>query len=214
MKIPTDYLTGYEKARAVDPEEGFRLHRSHARRRPRGRSGGRGPCGPPPGGGDAVHRGRNERRRRQRLKTAPASLRTFFRNAELQPDWLDYEGLRPGVRMFHRNSYTVLVAFVAGVLIEGFTTNIARSFMLTGRVRDKGVRRLGQNNRHMTEIFFPGGLDRHADGWKLSVRIRARSRTAQAPVEQVRRVGQRGLGRTDQRGPSGILDRRLFPPGC
>lgn len=74
--------------------------------------------------------------------------------------------------MFHRNSYTVLVAFVTGVLIEGFTTNIAKSFMLTGRVRDRGVRRLGQNNRHMTEIFFPGGLDRHGDGWKLSVRIR------------------------------------------
>ena len=74
--------------------------------------------------------------------------------------------------MFHRNSYTVLVAYVAGVLIEGFTTNIARSFMLTGRVRDKGVRRLGQNNRHMTEIFFPGGLHQHADGWKLSVRVR------------------------------------------
>ena len=61
---------------------------------------------------------------------------------------------------------------MAGVLIEGFTTNIAKSFMLTGRVRDRGVRRLGQNNRHMTEIFFPGGLDRTGDGWKLSVRIR------------------------------------------
>ena len=74
--------------------------------------------------------------------------------------------------MFHRNSHTVLAAFVAGVLIEGFTTNIARSFMLTGRVRDRGIRRLGQNNRHMTEIFLPGGLQRDGDGWKLSVRIR------------------------------------------
>ena len=74
--------------------------------------------------------------------------------------------------MFHRNSSVVLAAFVAGVLIEGFTINIAKSFFITGRVRDQGVRRLGQNNRHMMEIFFPGGLDRHGDGWKLSVRIR------------------------------------------
>ena len=53
--------------------------------------------------------------------------------------------------MFHRNSQLVLAAFVAGVLIEGFTTNIAKSFLITGRVRDQGVRRLGQNNRHMCE---------------------------------------------------------------
>ena len=46
------------------------------------------------------------------------------------------------------------------------------SFFITGRVRDQGVRRLGQNNRHMMEIFLPGGLYRDGDGWKLSVRIR------------------------------------------
>ncbi len=74
--------------------------------------------------------------------------------------------------MFHRDSKLILVAFVAGVLVEGFTTNIAKSFFVTGRVRDQGVRRLTQNNRHMMDIFLPGGLDRDGDGWKLSVRIR------------------------------------------
>ena len=34
------------------------------------------------------------------------------------------------------------------------------------------MRRLKQNNRHMLEIFLPGGLERYGDGWKLSVRIR------------------------------------------
>ena len=74
--------------------------------------------------------------------------------------------------MFHRNSQVILAAFVTGVLIEGFTTNIAKSFFITGRVRDQGTRRLGQNNRHMMEIFLPGGLYMQGDGWKLSVRIR------------------------------------------
>lgn len=105
------------------------------------------------------------------LDATPA-LRDLFRSAEVEPDWLDREAFEPAIRMFHRNSYTILVAFVAGVLIEGFTTNIAKSFMLTGRVRDRGIRRLGQNNRHMMEIFLPGGMDRDGDGWKLSVRIR------------------------------------------
>ena len=106
------------------------------------------------------------------LKDAPDSLRRFFREAETPPEWLDYSTFAPSVRMFYRNSQIVLAAFVAGVLIEGFTTNIAKSFFITGRVRDQGVRRLGQNNRHMMEIFLPGGMYRHGDGWKLSLRIR------------------------------------------
>ena len=82
--------------------------------------------------------------------------------------------------MFHRNSKLVLAAFVTGVLIEGFTTNIAKSFFTTGRVRDSGVRRLQNNNRHMMDIFLPGGLDRDGDGWKLSVRISSNSRASSA----------------------------------
>ena len=106
------------------------------------------------------------------LKDAPDSLRRLFKEAETPPEWLDYSTFAPSVRMFYRNSQIVLAAFVAGVLIEGFTTNIAKSFFITGRVRDQGVRRLGQNNRHMMEIFLPGGMYRHGDRWKLSLRIR------------------------------------------
>ena len=106
------------------------------------------------------------------LRDAPASLRQFFKEAETPPEWLKYSEFAPAIRMFHRNSQVILAAFVAGVLIEGFTTNIAKSFFVTGRVRDQGIRRLGQNNRHMMEIFFPDGMYRYGDGWKLSVRIR------------------------------------------
>ena len=65
----------------------------------------------------------------------------------------------------------MLAAFVAGVLVEGFATLIAKSFHITGRVATT-TRRLQQNNRHLMEIFFPDGLQRDNDGWKLSVRIR------------------------------------------
>ena len=64
----------------------------------------------------------------------------------------------------------MLVAFVTGVLVEGFSTLIAKSFNITGRVAST-TRRLQQNNRHMMEIFYPGGLYRDGDGWKLSTRI-------------------------------------------
>ena len=96
----------------------------------------------------------------------------FFEQSSTLPDWVDFSEFAPAIRMFHRNSRLVLVAFVGGVLVEGFTTNIAKSFFITGRVRDQGVRRLKQNNRHMMDILLPGGLERLGDGWKLSVRIR------------------------------------------
>ena len=172
MNIPTDYKQGHEEARAVAPDiaDNYIAH-TH--------------IGDPLAEAmteDLAEFSPTESRRlieaamndegEEALRDAPASLRNFFREAETPPEWLDYSRLAPGVRMFHRNSQVILVAFVAGVLIEGFTTNIAKSFFITGRVRDQGVRRLGQNNRHMMEIFLPGGLYRDGDGWKLSVRIR------------------------------------------
>ena len=104
------------------------------------------------------------------LHKAPQALRDFFKNFE-EPPWLVYEAFRPGVRAFHGNVDLMLVAFVTGVLVEGFSTLIAKSFNITGRVAST-KRRLQQNNRHMMEIFFPGGLQRKGDGWKLSMRIR------------------------------------------
>ena len=172
MNIPTDYLEGYEKARKLDPDLADK-YMAHTH------------IGDPLGEAmtdDLAELDTEEQWRliqvamddddEEALRNVPASLRAFFKDAERTPDWLDYAGFAPGVRMFHRDSSVILAAFVAGVLIEGFTTNIAKSFFITGRVRDQGVRRLGQNNRHMTEIFLPGGMYRQGDGWKLSVRIR------------------------------------------
>ena len=172
MKILSDYNEGYPKAREPDPEmaDNYLAH-TH--------------IGDPVAGAmtdDLIDLGESKSWRLiqaamddpggEALQDAPDSVREFFNDAETPPEWLDYASFAPAVRMFHRNSGVVLAAFVAGVLVEGFTTNLAKSFFITGRVRDQGVRRLGQNNRHMTEIFFPGGLYRYGDGWKLSVRIR------------------------------------------
>lgn len=106
------------------------------------------------------------------LRAAPEPVRAFFDSCYNPPDWVDLSSFAPGYRLFHRNTSLVLAGMVAGVLIEGFTTNIAKSFFITGRLRDQGIRRLKQNNRHMLEIFMPGGMERHSDGWGLSVRVR------------------------------------------
>lgn len=78
---------------------------------------------------------------------------------------------RPGILVFNQNVSLMLVAFVTGVLVEGFSTLIAKSFNITKRVASTD-RRLKQNNRQLMEIFYPGGLRRDGDDWKLSTRVR------------------------------------------
>ncbi len=121
------------------------------------------------------------------LGEAPEIVRSFFADIDPVPAWFDENRVLPGCRAFHRNSEMFIGAFVAAVLIEGFSTLISQSFCITGRIVDQGVRRLKQNNRQLVEIFLPGGLDRQGDGWKLSVRIRlvhARVRQLLARAEE------------------------------
>ena len=106
------------------------------------------------------------------MKNAPQEVRDFFLALSEPPPWYSSQASLPGIRAFHANADLVLQAFAGGVLIEGFTTNISKSFVIAGGLTDQGVNRLKQNNRHVLEIFLPEGLERYGDGWKLSVRVR------------------------------------------
>ena len=106
------------------------------------------------------------------LREAPSVLRDFFERISVPPSWFHPTKLLPGMLAYHQNSDLFIAAHVAGVLVQGFATTISKPFFMTGRLTDYGIRRLQQNNRHLIEICMPGGLERHGDGWKLSVRIR------------------------------------------
>ena len=110
------------------------------------------------------------------LREAPKVLRDFFEKVDSDvPPWVDFEAFKPGMRAFFENMTNMLIAYAVGSAVEGFGTLVAKSFFITGRVTgldDGAIRRLRQNNRHMVEIYYPGGLDRDGDGWKISMRIR------------------------------------------
>ncbi len=108
------------------------------------------------------------------FKKAPLALRNFFKNLET-PDWVDYVEYEEASRAFFSNVNNMLIGYAIGSAIEGFSTLVSKSFAITGRVPGLGpnaVRRLRQNNRHMIEVYYPGGLHRQNDGWKISTRIR------------------------------------------
>ena len=172
MQIPVDYAAGYEKARAVDPEwaDKYIAHTVIGDPEADAVVAYLGTL-PQPESVRLMREGMDYPEGSELLQLHPP-VRDFFLSSVAAPDWLDTDAFNPAYRMFHNNTRLVLAAMLGGVLVEGFSTNISKSFYITGRLRDSGVRRLRQNNRHMVEIFLPGGLDRHGEGWKLSVRIR------------------------------------------
>ena len=172
MKIPTDYQINAEMARAYDDEMASKYLRHTLIGDPYMDRVFEGLADMPQHEmARFIHAGMEQDR--EGMTGAPQALRDLFIDLPpADPPWLDYEEFGAGIRAFHRNSGLILSGFAAGVLVDGFTTYIAKSFVLTGRIADNGVRRLQQNNRHFLEIFFPRGLARDGDGWKLSLRIR------------------------------------------
>ena len=172
LAIPSDYVESYERARRVDPERArnYIVHTMIA-----------DPVcdemmvqldGIPQRDADRFIKAAIENPDDPTLDDAPAGVHRFVEELETVPSWVDHDDFVGGVRAFHRDSSACLAAMLGGVLVEGFSTTIAKSFFITGRLRDQGVRRLRQNNRHMIEILLPGGLETRGDGWRLSVRIR------------------------------------------
>lgn len=173
LKVPSSYASGYEKARSLNRE----IADNYIRHTMVGDED-LDPVmdelsGMPPGEmHQYIHAGLHQEE--EWLSKAPETLQRYFREVDSKiPEWVEFEDFRPAVVGFHKNMPEILVAFVTAALLEGFTTLISKSFYLTGRVHsDNATRRFKQNNRHLLEIFLPGGLRREGDGYRLSARIR------------------------------------------
>ena len=164
MNIPHAYLSEYEEARTLDPERATRYIAHTTVGDPEMDAVVDEPSTLEPGEGRRFIEAFMDNEDESVMRDAPPLPQELFKGIESPPDWVDFDAFRPGIRMFHRNSQLVLGAFVGVTLVEGFSTNISKSFFITGRVRERGVRRLRQNNRHMIEIFMPFGMEREGDG--------------------------------------------------
>ena len=173
LQVPSSYTEGFEKARRLNPEfaENYIRHTMIG-------DEDLDPVmddlsGMPPGEMHKyIHAGLHQEE--DAFRKAPESLQRYFREVDSKvPEWVEFDAYRPAVVGFHKNMPEILVAFVTAALLEGFTTLISKSFYLTGRVHSpEATRRFKQNNRHLLEIFMPGGLRREGDGYRLSARIR------------------------------------------
>ena len=171
MKIPSAYRSGYEKARALNPELAAEYVEHTA-------------VGDPQADDVVDALASFDQREAHRfiqagmeqdskaLADAPLALREFFERIETPPPWFDPDSVHAGCRAFHEYSDLFIPAFFV-VTLQNAATLISKGFYMTGRVKTThGLRRIRQNTRHFIEIMLPGALERHGEGWKLSVRIR------------------------------------------
>ena len=171
MKIPSAYRSGYEKARALNPELAAKYVEHTA-------------VGDPEADDVLDALASFDQREAHRfiqagmeqdskaLADAPLALREFFERIETPPPWFDPASVRAGCRAFHEYSDLFIPAFFV-VTLQNAATLISKAFYTTGRVKTThGLRRIRQNTRHFIEIMLPGALEPHGEGWKLSVRIR------------------------------------------
>ena len=119
LKIPGDYVSGYETALGIDPEL-TNNYIAHAY------------IGDPVAdalsealsdlsrteGYRYIETGMNEGA--EALNDAPQAVREFFEALEQPPDWLHQHDFTPGIFSFHRESDLILQALIGGSLIEGF----------------------------------------------------------------------------------------------
>ena len=174
LVVPSAYLDGYARAREVDREAADNYIRHTTIGDPELDPVMDELAELPPADMHRFIRAGVEQDDETTLKRAPQVLRDFFDDVEV-PDWVDFEAFKPGQRAFYKNMSNMLIAYAIGSAVEGFSTLVSKSFSITGRVTGLGPgaeRRLRQNNRQMVETYYPGGLLRDGEGWKVSMRIR------------------------------------------
>lgn len=175
VQVPSAYAEGYAKARHLDPEAANNYIRHTAVGDPELDPVMDELSGLPP---PALHMYIKAGIEQQAdvLRSAPQALRDFFDKVDHDvPSWVDFDSYWPGTQAFFANMGNMLIAYAVGSAVEGFSTLVSKSFSISGRVTGLGAgaeRRLRQNNRHMVEVYYPDGLKRGGDGWKISTRIR------------------------------------------
>ncbi|MFF4082861.1 oxygenase MpaB family protein [Streptomyces sp. NPDC001777] len=147
----------------------------------------------------------------------PPALRAFLDHATTVPDWVDRDRIERGAaayRSLGRNSGDVLtlLSLVGGYRFGG----PADLLVLTGGLGgDETLRRLGETAKWSHAVTRPGGLRPGAEGWRLTVHVRAMHALVNAHFEPRWDSGRWGLpiNQADQAATLGLFDATVIV-GC
>lgn len=104
---------------------------------------------------------------------APDSLRALFAHLDDVPDWFDLARIEHDSR--HTTRYNLQSGIVLGAasLVSGYANSAAsRPLELTGRYVENAGARTIEVGSWLAALSRPGGLERHGEGFELTVRVR------------------------------------------
>ncbi|MGW8374720.1 oxygenase MpaB family protein [Streptomyces sp. ODS28] len=147
----------------------------------------------------------------------PPALREFLDHATTVPEWVDWERIERGAaayRYLGRNSGDVLtlLSLVGGYRFGG----PADLLVLTGGLSGgEALRRLGETTKWSHAVTRSGGLRPGAEGWRLTVHVRAMHALVNARFAPRWDTARWGLpiNQADQAGTLGLFDATVIA-GC
>lgn len=104
---------------------------------------------------------------------APRSLHALFADLEQDPEWVDWDRVERGARMFRRYGVDVF-KFAGAITLEGYAENsVAKPLVLTGAYAGSSTRRrFLETAAFWIAVSEPGGLRPGAPGRGSALRVR------------------------------------------
>jgi hypothetical protein len=105
---------------------------------------------------------------------APPALREFFAVVDDVPEWVDFDLLEKGARVFRRfgrsrDDVLLQLALIGGYRFAGPADLLVQTGGLTG---SSAMRRLGETHKWVDAVVAPWGMRRHSQGFQLTVHVR------------------------------------------
>jgi hypothetical protein len=107
------------------------------------------------------------------VRGAPPELRDLFREVETVPSGVNWSRIRLGGALHRRTSIMGgLVLACAALPMLYASPGGNKPLVFSGRLKERAQRRLGETARFVFESTRPGRLRPHADGWKITIKVR------------------------------------------
>lgn len=106
-------------------------------------------------------------------RDVPEPLRALLAEIERVPAWVDRDVLERGAAVFRRSGLLGGIVLGAKSLVHGYASPAGnKPLIFSGRLREQATRRLNETARFVQAVTQRGGLQRDADGFQISVKVR------------------------------------------
>lgn len=104
---------------------------------------------------------------------APDSLIALFKELERVPDWVDFEKVEYGARVFRRYGW-FMFHFLGAITLEGYReSSVAKPLAFTGAYDGStAYKRFLETCNFWNDVAQPGGLEKGGNGRTTAVRVR------------------------------------------